>query len=181
MTTDSRATDHSATRNPSPDPLADLPDDARLWVFGTDRILESSEEDHLLGAVDRFLEAWRAHGKDLAAARDWREGRFLFVAVDESVAPPTGCSIDALRRLLQDVERELGVEMVGGGPIWYRDPETDGEVRRVSRPLFREAGAAGRITGDTVVFDLALVRLGELREGRWERRAAEGWHARLLP
>ncbi|TVR65748.1 MAG: hypothetical protein EA422_03470 [Gemmatimonadales bacterium] len=167
--------------NSQTDPLAPLPDQARLWVFGTDRALDASEQDHLLEAVDDFLEAWKAHGKELAAARDWREGRFLFVGVDESVAPPTGCSIDALRRRLQEVERELGIEMVGGGPVWYRDPENGGEVRRVSRSEFRQEGAAGRITGDTVVFDPALVRLGELREGRWERRAADGWHARLLP
>lgn len=162
------------------DPFALLPDEARLWVFGTDRPLGSQEEARLLEAVDSFLEAWQAHGRELAAARDWQEGRFLMVVVDESVAPPTGCSIDALRRLLQGLERELEVEMVGGGPVWYRDLEDGGAVRRVSRGEFRQAAAEGRIDGDTPVFDPTLVRLGDLREGKWERRAAEGWHARLL-
>ncbi len=165
----------------STDPFAPLPHDARLWIFGTDRPLDASEEARLLDAVDSFLDAWQAHGKELAAARDWREGRFLMVAVDESVAPPTGCSIDALRRLIQGMERELDVEMVGGGPVWYRDAADGGAVRRVSRTEFREAAATGEITADTSVFDPALVRLADLREGKWERRAAEGWPARLLP
>lgn len=169
------------TQPTSADPFSSLPNDARLWIFGTDRPLEAREEARLLEAVDSFLDAWRAHGKELAAARDWREGRFLMVAVDESVAPPTGCSIDALRRRLQEMERELGVEMVGGGPVWYRDAANGGAVRRVSRTEFREAATRGEISAETSVFDPALVRLADLREGKWERRAAEGWHARLLP
>ena len=35
--------------------------------------------------------------------------------------------------------------------------------------------------GRTVVFDLTVDRLGELRDGRWELPAAASWHRQLLP
>lgn len=157
-----------------------LPDDARLWVFGAGRALSPSEEETLLAAVDAFLTEWKAHGHPLSAAREWRDGRFLMVAVDERVEPPSGCSIDALVRILQEVEKALDVEILGSAPIWYRDPEADDAIRRVSRPEFRELAGAGKIDAGTIVFDPSITRLGELRAGRWERPAGRSWHRRYL-
>lgn len=164
----------------SPDVLEHLPGDARLWVFGTDRALSPNEERHLLGRVDAFLEGWKAHGRPLSAGWAWRHGRFLLVGVDESVAPPTGCSVDALVRTLKEAEGELGVRLVEKNPVWYRDPVT-GAILRVSRAEFREKGQRREVDAETVVFDPALTRMSELREGRWERPAGAGWHRRLLP
>lgn len=160
--------------------LERLPDSARLWIFGVSRPLSGDEEARLLGAVDAFLEGWKAHGHPLAAAREWRHGRFLLVGVDERVEPPSGCSIDALVRTLRELEESLGIEMVGGAPVWYREGGSGGEIRRASRPDFRAAASEGRITRETPVFDLSITRLGELREGRWELPAGESWHRRYL-
>ncbi len=160
--------------------LSHLPDSARLWVFGTSRPLETHEEARLLEEVDGFLEGWKAHGHPLAAAKEWRYGRFLLVAVDERVTPPSGCSIDALVRRLRQLESELSVELVGSAPVWFREGGTDGPPRRVSRVEFKEAVADGRVTDETVVFDLAITRLGDLRAGRWELSAGESWHRTYL-
>lgn len=162
------------------DSLDRLPDDARLWVFGTDRGLDAEEERLLLERVDAFVEGWRAHGRPLAAARSWRFGRFLLVGVDESVAPPTGCSIDALVRVLSGVETELGIRVLEKDAVWYRH-HPGGDILRASRSGFREAATRGEVDGDTTVFDPAVTRLEDLREGRWERPARGGWHRRLLP
>jgi hypothetical protein len=162
------------------DPFGALPDSARLWTFGVSRPLSDDEEARLLDAVDGFLAGWKAHGHPLAAARDWRYGRFLLVAVDERVTPPSGCSIDALVRTLKELEAEMDVEIVGGAPVWYRQGAADGPVRRLSRPDFRKAAGEGEIGDETIVFDPTLTRLGQLRQGRWELPAAESWHSRLM-
>jgi hypothetical protein len=161
-------------------PFRHLPDTARLWTFGVSRPLEPGEESRLLGVVDRFLEGWKAHGHPLAAAREWRYGRFLLVAVNDRVTAPSGCSIDALIRELKGLEKELGVEMVGGSPVWFREGGPGGEIRRLSRPAFKAAAEAGKVTPNTVAFDLSLTRLAELRAGKWELPAGRSWHARYL-
>jgi len=154
-----------------------LPDDARLWVFGVERPLHADEERLLLDRVDAFLEGWQAHGAPLACAREWRYGRFLMVGVDERTAPPSGCSIDAMVHLLKEMEERLGVRLVDNTPVWFQE---DGEVRRVERGAFRELARAGRIGPETPVFDNTVTRVGQLREGAWERPARESWHGRAF-
>jgi hypothetical protein len=156
-----------------------LPDSARAWIFGVSRPLEAREEELLLNRVDAFIAGWAAHGHPLAAARAWWEGRFLVVAVDDRVTPPSGCSIDALVRALARLESELDVEIVGNAPVWFRS--TEGAPVRVSRPRFRQLAREGEIDAETPVFDLSLTRLGDLRAGQFEGAARDRWHARLLP
>lgn len=155
-----------------------LPDSARLWIFGVSRPLEEREEALLLGRVDAFIAQWAAHGHPLAAAREWRDGRFLMVAVDDRVTPPSGCSTDALTRTLRRLETELDVELVGNAPVWYR--RGDARPTRVSRPRFRELARAEEVDLETRVFDLSLTRLGDLREGGFEGPARDHWHRRLV-
>ncbi len=150
-----------------------LPEDARIWVFGTGRALTPHEETRFLATVDGFLDTWNAHGQPLRAGRSWREGRFLLVGVDESSAPPSGCSIDALIRSLSELERELAVELVGHGQVFYRDSE--GQIRRGSRSEVRASVDRGQVDASTPVFDLTVTRRSQVKEGAWERPAADTW------
>ena len=42
-----------------------LPDDARVWVFGSAKPLEAQDERTLLKDVDDYLAGWKAHGHPL--------------------------------------------------------------------------------------------------------------------
>ena len=154
-----------------------LPSESRLWVFGVERALAQNEEETFLQAVDGFLENWVAHGAPLRCGRDWKRGRFLLIAVDEASMPPSGCSIDAMVRVLKDQERELGVEILDNSPVWFLE---DGEVRRSSRKEFGGLARSGAVGPDTVVFDNTVTRLGEARSGCWERPAEESWHKKAF-
>lgn len=154
-----------------------LPDDARVWVFGSDRALDAASASRLLGVVDSYLERWAAHGEPLTSARSWRDDRFLTIAVDQRTAGASGCSIDALFRQLQSLERELGASIVGGGRVFYRAPS--GAVESTDRARFAELAERGEVGSDTPVFDTTVPTLGDWRHG-FERRVAESWHAGLI-
>ena len=153
-----------------------LPAEARVWAFGAGRALAEAEEQRLLEAVDAFLDGWQAHGHPLRCARDWHEGRFLLVGVDERTAPPSGCSIDALVRTLKTLEEELDLSLVGHAAVFYRG--TDGQIRRNSRQELRGEVEAGQVNATTPVFDLTLTRMEQVRAGALERPAAETWLAK---
>ena len=158
-------------------PFDSLPDDARLWVFGSTRPLDDAAGERLLAEVDRFLDGWAAHGAPLRAGRDWRDRHFLAVAVDQSTAGASGCSIDGLFRSLRTLERDLDTTLLGGGRVFYREPGAG--VRVVDRDRFGELAASGEVGDETLVFDTTV---GTAREWRdlFERQAAESWHAGLM-
>ena len=162
-------------------PLTDfdsLPDDARLWVFGSSAPIDEVDSPKLLTAVDLFLEQWKAHGHALTSARTWHDERFLVIAVDQRTEGASGCSIDGLFRLLQGLEKAVGASMIGGGQVFFRD--TVGLVHSVSRAEFESLAKVGEVGADTKVFDTSVVTLGAFRAG-FEKPARDSWQAQMLP
>lgn len=159
-------------------PFETLPDSSRVWVFGADKPVPEDGIAQLLDEVDHYLADWKAHGAPLTVAREWRDGRFLVVAVDQSTAGATGCSIDGLFRLLQGAEAKVGASLVGGGRVFYRDDHA--AVQAVPRAEVEGLVSSGAITKDTVIFDTTLADLGTWR-ACFERRAKDSWVKELLP
>src|SRR5947208_14538868 len=93
-------------------PFETLPDASRVWIFGSDRALSGADADRLLSEVDRFLAQWKAHGVPLACASDWRDEHLLTIAVDSTVETASGCSTDALFRVLLAILTPLGARLV---------------------------------------------------------------------
>ena len=154
-------------------PFDQLPPDARLWIFPAARALSDEEGRRVLAEADGFIEKWTAHGVPLSAGRDFRHDRFVLIGVDERAAGVSGCSVDALVRRMDQLGKELGVELVDPGPVLYRDGEI---IRRVPRDQFADLASSGKVGLDTVVFDNTLTRVGRTRTiARGEAR-----HARLL-
>lgn len=158
-------------------PFNSLPDDSRVWVFGSDRPLAGSNADMLLAEVDRFLAQWKAHGVPLSCARDWRDEHLLTIGVDSTQENASGCSIDGLFRVLQAIERPLRARLVGGGRVFYRDEH--GRVQCVARDQLPALAASGKITDGTAVFDTGLTTAAAWRE-RFEAPARETWVGQLL-
>lgn len=155
----------------------DLPNSARVWVFGADRELGEKESGILLEEVDRFLAQWKAHGTPLTAARSWIHDQFLTIAVDQSTAGASGCSIDGLFRALKGLEPRIGASLVTSGCVFFR--ESDGRITCTDREKFSALAAEGKVSADTPVFDPTVTSLGEWR-ARFELRAGESWHSGLL-
>lgn len=157
-------------------PFSQLPDSARVWVFGADRPLVGAAADTLLASVDQFLSEWRAHGMPLRSARDWRDDRFLAVGVDVNEENASGCSIDGLFRTLQQLERVIGSRLVGGGRVFYRD---DGAVATATREEFVARVKSGKIPRDTPVFDTSVTGAADWRT-KFEQPASNSWASRYF-
>jgi hypothetical protein len=153
-----------------------LPDASRVWIFGSDRPLTEEGTTALLRGVDDHLTNWKAHGEPLTVGSQFLYERFLVVAVDQSTAGATGCSIDGLFRVLQGLEAQVGANLVGGGRVFYRGAE--GVVQATSRDQLADLVASGAITKNTVVFDTSITDLGNFRSG-FEKRAKESWIAEI--
>jgi hypothetical protein len=157
--------------------FSSLPDSARLWVFACDPAPAGNAASVLLLAADHFLDAWHAHGHPLICARDWRDNRFLAIAVDQSTAGASGCSIDGMFRALRAIEPVIGSCVVGGGSVFVRG--SDGMVQCVSRDDYAAMAERGETSRSSMVFDTTITTAGDWRR-RFEIPAGESWHVALL-
>lgn len=154
-----------------------LPDDARVWVFGSSKPLSESESALLLARVDEFLADWKAHGDPLTSGRMFSSERFLTIAVDQNSANASGCSLDGLFRSLRELEDQIGASLLDRSLVYYSD---DAGTHSVHRDEFSALAASGTVTGSTSVFDPTVTTLGEWR-ARFQSKAANSWHAGLFP
>lgn len=155
-----------------------LPDEARLWIFAADRALTVAERETLVRAVESGLAAWNAHGSPVRWGHRLEHDRFFMIGVDESATSLSGCSIDNATRRIRDVETSLGVAMLDNGRIFYREGDV---ILRATRADFGALARAGRVTGDTIVFNNVLATVGDLRQGSWEVPMKRSWHAEAFP
>ena len=156
--------------------FSDLPDNARIWIFGSDKPLNGAVVDTMLSEVDSYLDQWKAHGFPLKAAREWRDNRFLIIGIDPTVEQASGCSIDGLFRSLQQMQKSIGAQLVGGGRVFYRD--ASGVTHSVARDEFSSLTSSGKIGPKTPVFDTSLTQL-DAWKSRFEQPLAESWAASL--
>lgn len=162
-------------------PLVDfsqLPDDARVWVFGAAAPIDDDDAAKLLVGVDSFLPEWKAHGHPLTCAREWRDERFLVIGVDQRTEGASGCSVDDLFRVLKSLESAIGTSLLGGGRVFFRD--SLGLVHGVSRAEFERLARSGDVTPATRVFDTTVTSMAGYRTA-FEGAAGDGWQRSLLP
>ena len=157
-------------------PFVTLPADARVWVFGSDAPVTGAAAKTLLAEVDQYLDGWKAHGFPLKAAREWTENRFLIIGIDPTAEQASGCSIDGLFRQLQQVQRTIGAQLVGGGRVFYRD--SSGTTQSTTREEFTALKTSGTIGPRTPVFDTSLTRLEDWK-AKFEKPLSESWAAPL--
>ena len=101
----------------------DLPDSSRIWIYQSNRSFSEVELLDIRAALDQFLSEWTAHGSDLNAGYEIPYNRFIVIALDQSIAGATGCSIDASVRFIQSLEQKYNVDLLDKMNVSYKQGE----------------------------------------------------------
>ena len=150
---------------------------SRVWIYGAERALTADETKLVRAELQAFVSDWVSHRRELKAAADVLHDRFLVIAVDESQAEASGCSIDGSVHFLQDLGARLGVDFFNRMIFSYRDAA--GNIHTVPRDEFKRRYQSGDLENDTIVFDPLVKELGELRQ-IFERPLEDSWHSRMV-
>lgn len=156
---------------------SNLSDESRVWVHMSDRTLTEHELEVWSELMEGFFLDWTAHGQELLASWSLLGRRLLVVALDESQADATGCSIDKLMRLIQ----EEGGQMVPAVD-WLTRTHTlynkDGIWMELDLHEFWAACKAGLIEDDARVVNTVFQKKGEC-PGKVVLPFSESWHAEM--
>lgn len=157
-------------------PFEELPDHARIWIYQADRKMSEEEVDLIKPKIEQFLTQWTAHGANLKAGYLIKYQRFIVIALDESQASASGCSIDASVHFIQSLESQLGVGLLDKLNVtYYNGPH----IAHKSLADFKKMAKARSVSQNTVVFNNLVNTKGEFEEF-WEVPAKDSWHARFL-
>lgn len=153
-----------------------LPENARVWIYQSDTKLTDEQVVKATQDLTTFLEAWTAHGAALKAGFEIKYNRFITIALDQSQAAASGCSIDSQVRFIQALQAELGVDLLDKMNVTYYQND-----RIHYKPLtdFKKMIKDGAVGKNTVVFNNLVTNLGEYKE-HWEVPAKDSWHSRFL-
>ncbi len=156
----------------SPALFSTLPDAARLWLLA---LTQAVDPAMLAPEIDALLGKWRHKGTQYQA--DWAllEGRILAIAEPTLAEQPSGCAIDGMQRGLGQALGRLELRLEDPQAVLVRLP--DG-LRTLPRADLATHLADGTLTATTPVVDLALLTLGDFRQGRFERPLGETWIGR---
>lgn len=158
-------------------PLPSLAPQSRVWIYAAERPLKANERELALAKSQQFVQQWTAHNQQLKAVALLLEDRFLVLAVDESEATASGCSIDKSAHFVQALGQDLGLDFFNRMRFSYRD--ANGLVHTLSRQEFQDLYQKGAIDMHTIVFDPLVKSWAELQH-RFEKPLADSWHQRML-
>ncbi|WP_394421554.1 ABC transporter ATPase [Tenacibaculum mesophilum] len=154
----------------------ELPQNARVWVYQSDREFTQEEIELISAKALLFIDNWTRHGDDLKGSFTIKYNQFLVLGVDENFNNVSGCSIDASVRFIQELEKELELDLMDKMNISFKDGDN---INIVKLPEFQNFAKEQKITAKTVVFN-NMVNTKEDFETKWEVPANQSWHARFL-
>ena len=101
-------------------PFSELPEDAKIWIYQSNRPFTNEEAAAVKAACESFLSGWTAHGNDLHAGVDMPYNRFIIFGLDAQQGSASGCSIDSSVRFIQSLEAQYSVDLLDKMNVTYK-------------------------------------------------------------
>jgi len=157
-------------------PYNTLPDNARVWIYQSNRKFTTVEQE-LIGYKSRdFIEQWTRHGENVKGSFTILHDQFLIIAVDQDFVEVSGCSIDASVKLVQQLQLDLQVDMLNKLAIAYKE---NSDIKILKMADFASLAKENKINSNTIVFN-NMVNTKKGVENTWEIAAKDSWHARYF-
>jgi hypothetical protein len=147
------------------------------WFFSLEHAITPEQQSALQGNFDRFTAQWKTHGQPVDGLIQIHYHQFVVIQANPTQGRPSGCSIDSLKRGVEQILTQHGIVWLDPAWIFYRDEA--GEIHRTLFHQIHALVASGQMTGDTVVFDHNLGQSDDLT--RWEQPMRNTWLNRYLP
>jgi len=151
------------------DLFTQFPDQSKVWLYQSDRALSTSEIKELEQELLTFVEGWAAHGNELWATAKVLNPYFAVVSVNDSLVPPSGCSVDASVKRMKEIGQEMGVNFFDRMTITIKEGE---ELKQIHFSELEKHNEA-------LIFDPLITSLGELRAA-WPRPIEKSSFAHLV-
>ena len=91
--------------------FTDYPDESKVWIYQSNRELKKKEISEIESSLKNFTAEWTAHNQQLKAKANIILNRFIVIAVDETKAGASGCSIDKSVKFIKSIEHSFSLSL----------------------------------------------------------------------
>src|ERR1700753_748660 len=85
--------------------------DSRVWIYQASRLFTIGEALKIEDMLNDLVANWKSHGTPVKAYANLLFGQFIILMADEAATGVSGCSIDSSVRVIQQIEKQFGVEI----------------------------------------------------------------------
>ncbi|MBP6397586.1 MAG: hypothetical protein KBF57_00865 [Saprospiraceae bacterium] len=156
--------------------LIALAPESRVWLYAASRELSYEELDIAREMLLPFLEEWTSHSRELMCYGNIFHQRFLGIFVDESMAPASGCSIDASSRFVQQLSEKLKVDFFSRSEVFSLQND---KINAWNLQSLSQSYIDGEFNNDTLFFD-NLVTTKEAFLRSWLVPLKDSWINRFV-
>jgi hypothetical protein len=153
--------------------LNNLADNARIWIYQSNRRLTPSEITAITEKAQAFTQSWSSHSRKVDSAAAVLFDKFLIIAANEEQFNVSGCGIDSSVHFVKALGQEYGIDFFDRFNIAYKIGE---EVMIAPRKAFEQLVESGAVNEDTIVFNNMVTTKKDLLQG-WMVPMKNSWHA----
>lgn len=153
----------------------DLADDARIWIYQSNRSLTDQEQEEVNTDLKNFLEQWTAHGKDLKAGFELKYKRFIIIGLDAQTQA-SGCSIDASVHFIQELEKKYEIDLLDRMNVSFKQGDF---IAYKTLKDFKAMAKNKSVSKNTIVFNNLVATKAEYLD-HWEVPASDSWHSNFV-
>lgn len=157
-------------------PFEQLSDNAKIWIYQSDRKLYEEEIPEIVLKLKTFIENWKNNQSSLTASYQIKYNRFIILGTDKPDTPLTIEAIDESVRLILKLQSELNVELLDKLNVCFKQGEF---VQYKDVKTFQKLIKNKSISKNTIVFN-NLINIKEELEEHWEIPITESWHNRFF-
>lgn len=158
-------------------PFESLPDHARIWIYQSNRKINSQEVNIISETLAAFTERWSVHGVPMPGSFVIRFDQFIILAADENAVSASGCSIDDSVRTMKDLGKLIGIDLFDRSQIAFKNGEN---ILMVTMSELKKQYQSGVWGNDSLLFNNLINTKGDL-DRRWLVPAATTWVSRYIP
>jgi hypothetical protein len=151
--------------------LIALENSSRVWIYQADRDITYDELDEMRPEIFEFLDQWTSHNHELLTYGNVFHRRFIALFVDDTIAGPSGCSIDKSVKFIEYLGSKYKVDLFNRNLFAYMQ---DDEVKFIEKNSLKLCFDNGDINHETLFFDHLVQTKGDFLK-RWITPLKNTW------
>ena len=153
-----------------------IPQDAKVWIYPSNRKFYPNEIDVIEEKVKTFVENWKADDENFKASYKFLYNRFIVLVADDEASPLKNSDVDTSVSFILELQKDYNVELLDKMNVCFKQGEF---VQYKDLKDFKKLVKNRAVTAKTIVFD-NLISTKQDFDNFWEVSIEESWYSRFL-